>query len=89
MGTSAKKKLHNLYKIQGGLCCYCEVKMRKGQVPPEKDTATLEHLQRKANGGTNGLDNLAASCFECNSGRGLIDWLTYKTYRMGEMVCLP
>lgn len=32
--------------------------------------ATREHLRRKADGGTNDLDNLIMSCAECNFSRG-------------------
>lgn len=67
-----------LYHKQGGLCCYCEV-----HVPEDK--ATLEHLKRKIDGGTNDWDNLAMSCQPCNSYRGAVDWFTYKSYKMGEL----
>lgn len=49
------------------------------------DTETIEHLRRKADGGCNGLHNKALACYRCNVERGEIDWLTYKSFRMGEI----
>lgn len=79
-----------LREKQGGKCCYCGVKMtppvnrtkRRGQ-PATMET--LEHLCRLADGGGNRRDNLALACYSCNNGRGSLDWLTYKSLKMGEM----
>jgi hypothetical protein len=46
---------------------------------------TIEHLRRKADGGTSHPDNKALACYECNSERGDMDWLTYKSLKMGEI----
>jgi 5-methylcytosine-specific restriction endonuclease McrA len=54
-----------------------------GQQPANSET--LEHLRRKANGGSDGFDNLALACRDCNVGRGNLDWLTYKSMKMGEL----
>lgn len=78
-----------LRHAQGGKCCYCGAGMIRwkhksgARIPPKAET--LEHLRRKADGGGNARDNLALACRECNQGRGLTDWLTYKSYRMGEL----
>ena len=76
-----------LFKLQGGLCCYCGrvMKLSKSAGPQQPNSATVEHLQTKKEGGTLRLDNIACACFECNSGRGDIDWLTYKSMKMGEI----
>lgn len=47
--------------------------------------ATVEHVRRKADGGTNELRNKALACYRCNTERGEIDWLTYTSYRRGEI----
>jgi hypothetical protein len=47
--------------------------------------ATIEHLKRKTDGGTDVADNLALSCNLCNSERGSVDWLAYTSYRRGEI----
>lgn len=86
---TCKHQLTVLFEAQGGLCCYCNEAMEL--IPGlhtagmSKRRATKEHLKRKCDNGTSDLHNLAAACFECNSGRGSIDWLTYKSYRMGEL----
>lgn len=73
-----------------GKCCYCGHTMRPYE---KKSTAdgwdhphrpTREHLKRRADGGSNSLDNLAPSCSFCNSHRGPLNWLLYKSIRMGE-----
>lgn len=77
---------------QGNRCCYCAVYMlpsgtrvasrRKRRQHPKAQT--IEHLHRKADGGTGHPDNKALACYECNTERGALDWLTYKTLKMGE-----
>lgn len=43
-------------------CQYC------GKKPPETELV-IDHVNPVANGGTNDIDNLVTSCFECNSGK--------------------
>lgn len=93
--SESKKRLRKaviLREKQKGLCCYCEKPMRPmphdPRAPVRHDNETLEHLNRRADGGAKwDFDNLALACFECNTGRGSVDWLTYKTYRMGDLFC--
>lgn len=47
--------------------------------------ATREHLQRQVEGGDDREGNLRLACYECNTHRGAMDWLTYKSFRMGEL----
>jgi 5-methylcytosine-specific restriction endonuclease McrA len=49
------------------------------------DSETIEHLNRRADGGGNDRDNVALACYACNTGRGTVDWLTYATIRRGEI----
>lgn len=76
-----------LWDKQKGRCCYCGIQMRK----PKKNAsqcpnlATIEHIRRRADGGTNELRNKALACYRCNTERGEIDWLTYTSYRRGEI----
>ena len=75
---------------QGNRCCYCDKPMfRFGKSTPKgglpHDAETLEHLRRKVDGGSDRPDNLALACAECNVGRGNVDWLTYKSLKMGEL----
>nr|WP_240543070.1 HNH endonuclease [Sinorhizobium meliloti] len=46
--------------------------------------ATLEHLQRRADGGTGHPSNLAMACKRCNNTRGERDWLSYASWRRKE-----
>jgi 5-methylcytosine-specific restriction endonuclease McrA len=79
-----------LRERQQGRCCYCLKPMTPSMMPTKKakplpTSETLEHLHRTAEGGTNRADNLALACHQCNTGRGGIDWLTYTSYRRGEL----
>lgn len=77
---------------QGNKCCYCERHMvltKPGNAPKggfPRNAETLEHLRRKQDGGRVTNDNVALACIECNQGRGNMDWLTYTSYRRGELV---
>lgn len=83
------KLLKILMPKQGNRCCYCDKRMvvkQQGQgIPFPANGATIEHLRRKCEGGTDRLDNIAIACLHCNTRRGSVDWLTYKSYRMGEI----
>jgi 5-methylcytosine-specific restriction endonuclease McrA len=83
----AKARLKEfLHKRQGGECCYCGRMTRLYPepwglgAPAPADFATLEHLRRKVDGGTNHPDNVAIACFECNSNRGAMSWVEFKTF---------
>ncbi|TIV98867.1 MAG: HNH endonuclease [Mesorhizobium sp.] len=74
-----------LREKQGGRCCYCLTKLRVSfgnRMQP--DSETIEHLNRREEGGGNERDNIALACHACNTGRGDVDWLTYTTIRRGE-----
>lgn len=91
LNPKTRKTIFNLlWGHQDGNCCYCEYPMErdnnnenKGRQNPK--LATFEHLHRKSEGGTNRISNLALSCHSCNMGRGQVDWMTYKSYMMGEL----
>lgn len=74
-----------LHQYQHGLCCYCEriTELRPagahiGGAAPD-NFATLEHLQRVTDGGSDEPDNLALACFRCNVTRGDMSWVEFKT----------
>jgi 5-methylcytosine-specific restriction endonuclease McrA len=80
---------------QGAKCCYCRrhMMLTHKTVNVPDDAETLEHLQRRADGGSNAWGNLALACARCNRERGAMDWLTYKSWRLGEFLefieCAP
>ncbi|WP_083764403.1 MULTISPECIES: HNH endonuclease [Chelativorans] len=79
-----------LRERQGRRCCYCGVSLTPPIVTTKKrkplpTSETLEHLRRQSEGGTSRRDNLALACYQCNTGRGAMDWLTYTSYRRGEL----
>lgn len=74
----------------GRKCCYCGVRLlRRGARLTDRTMhphgETTEHLHRRADGGSDHLDNKALACLACNSQRGDMDWLTYKSWKRGEI----
>ncbi|AVX04286.1 hypothetical protein MXMO3_01761 [Maritalea myrionectae] len=70
---------------QGGRCYYCNRRMWERSAEHRLDAmrrlgltrtelkfrlCTAEHLQRKADQGTNARKNIVAACFDCNQSRG-------------------
>lgn len=75
-----------LRRYQGRQCCYCETHMRHSHGGTQfPNSETIEHLHRKCEGGSNDIRNKALACYECNTGRGDVDWLTWKSFKMGEI----
>lgn len=58
-----KKLRFEIFKRDGFACQYC------GRRPPDV-VLELDHIDPKANGGTNLEINLITSCFDCNRGKG-------------------
>lgn len=50
-------------------CCWCGVKCEPTGNPNCNRFATLEHVVRRADGGSNDLSNLKIACRRCNNGR--------------------
>lgn len=77
---SASKKVKRLWKRQEGKCyfCSCETHLRKKEQKRMKhNTATVEHLIPKSEGGSSRIINLKMSCNKCNIHRGVmnaIEW---------------
>lgn len=54
-------------------CQYC------GRTPKDGVKLEIDHIIPVSKGGTNHIDNLKTSCFECNRGkRALFNWRTIK-----------
>lgn len=85
-----------LFQLQRGKCCYCERDMYYAGVESADSaahrfgltkktvyirSATLEHLRRKADGGDSSPDNVALACQQCNTHRGALSWVEFKTLR--------
>lgn len=75
-----------LFFKQGGKCCYCRRLMVGHHTGKNPRRPTIEHLHRRADGGTDRRDNMALACYSCNINRGTLDWLTYASLKQGELV---
>lgn len=65
-------KLRLLFAIQAGLCCHCWKAMQPLDGTKNDPMApSLEHLQAKAHGGNDRIENLLAAHRKCNQERGL------------------
>lgn len=57
-----KKIRFEVFKRDGFRCAYC------GKTPPEA-TLEVDHIQPKAKGGKNDINNYITACFDCNRGK--------------------
>lgn len=72
----SKKAINHWFSLGHKRCayCHCQLVWNKDQ----KNTATVEHLVPKCQGGTEALVNLIVVCQTCNNRRGhtdLLDWV--------------
>ena len=58
----SKKVRFEVFKRDGFICYYC------GKRPPES-VLEVDHMVPVSKGGSNALDNLITSCFDCNRGK--------------------
>lgn len=82
--NNARNRRVKLWEKQDGKCCYCNRPMWvKGVHEKRKNSlqATLEHKIPKAFGGKNHMENLACSCQDCNTKRGIINHNDFKLIR--------
>jgi 5-methylcytosine-specific restriction endonuclease McrA len=64
-----------LAEAQNWRCCWCG---RHASIfRSRRDSATIEHVTPKSEGGTDAWENLAMSCARCNSSRGSEDAATF------------
>jgi 5-methylcytosine-specific restriction endonuclease McrA len=62
--VSNKRKIRRfLFNRDGTGCFYCNTRLNF-------ETATIDHLIPKSQGGSDNLDNLVLACHECNIGKG-------------------
>ena len=70
-----QSKKYSLYIKQRGRCCFCQNHtFADSAFGPKKRIATLEHIQCRTNNGSDNIENLAISCWDCNNVRGTIDF---------------
>jgi len=61
-----------LAEVQRWRCCWCLCEMRGEQ--GFKNSATIEHITPRSQGGTDHISNLAVACGRCNNRRGSTPW---------------
>ncbi|EJC75597.1 HNH endonuclease [Rhizobium leguminosarum bv. trifolii WSM2012] len=89
MAKVKRSVLLKLFDLQNGRCCYCDrfvILSADRRIQQWSEAATIEHLQRRADGGSNHIHNLAMACRRCNNERGDMDWQTYASFRRGEFL---
>lgn len=65
----ARKKVLELIERDGPNCCWCGKEVLLDQLLKEPESASVEHVIRKADGGTNAMSNLKVACRKCNNER--------------------
>ena len=58
----SKKIRFEVFKRDGFICAYC------GKTPPQV-TLEIDHIDPKAKGGKDDINNLLTACFDCNRGK--------------------
>lgn len=77
-----------VFEASNWRCCYCGVTLAYPDYRAGfkcDGFATVEHIRRRADGGSNERDNLAAACAWCNNSRqdfDALDWF----WRVQELV---
>lgn len=78
-----------LVEAQNNKCHYCSVVMtRKDSAVTRPTDATLDHKLAKCFGGSDELENLVASCSECNNKKGNIDYDVFKSQIERRTACI-
>lgn len=76
----SKRTRFNVFKRDGFSCAYC------GRTPPVV-TLEVDHIIPVSKKGTNTIDNLVTSCFDCNRGKSDIE-LTILPEKTSEKIAL-
>lgn len=72
--TPAERRLALLMALVrevGGRCCFCLRRL-------DRWSATKEHIVPRSKGGPNTFANMTASCYACNSARGVEDFYAFE-----------
>ena len=79
LGTGTCKIIRQFWRDKyGDNCLFCETKMifsinKKKKIP--KNYATIDHINSRALGGTNSLDNIQVICASCNAKKSVLETL--------------
>ena len=68
--SSKSTRLRRLLREQDNLCFYCQVEISIDLAQDHPRRATIYHKNPRARGGPNTMDNVVASCFQCNNTKG-------------------
>lgn len=74
-GYNRHALLKKLFSIGETQCIYCDRTLTQ-------DTATIEHLKRRTDGGNNSCANVTLACAKCNCHRGEISPLQHRINRI-------
>ena len=65
-----KSKRKILFERDSGKCCFCSTQLTLKSM-------TLEHIIPQSKKGSDDIENLTISCFDCNNKRGDTDFDTF------------
>ena len=80
-----KYKKNAIFSKTNGHCFYCgkKLQLRKRNA---KDYMTKDHLNPKANGGSNYISNLVPSCKSCNTLKGNLSYIEFINKIIGRRI---
>lgn len=70
LGPMSRMEMRSVLRAKfGDSCCWCGELMDFTCMPNEDRFATIEHMVRLADGGSNKIENLRLACRSCNNRR--------------------
>lgn len=87
MSSDTPKRRVLLYNQQNGRCFFCQKQMSSPYNLPAdgrqtSDMPTLEHKIPRGEGGTNALENLVITCYQCNNIRSIIPFDIFLEFQL-------
>ena len=72
-----------LIEEQSGLCIYCQKPFPVAHHGHRSvHRASIDHIEAKANGGTDAMSNLVVACYSCNSRKSDYSLLIFLMHRL-------
>lgn len=90
--TFYQRNVTRVQRYRGGAfrCNYCGVRLLDPVAHPNHaDSATIDHIVPRCNGGDDNLINLALACRRCNEDKGNKSMMQWARQRVAEGLSVP
>lgn len=78
--SKKQQEVNQLAANQDWKCCYCgcQMQLKTLRSSRKRNSATLEHIVLRTEGGQNVRSNMMAACNQCNGLRGQAEYIAFK-----------